>query len=280
MATIDARNLDVNKVTFTVAPAKPGRNPTINMKYDGSNFQIKFPRMSTRLMTREGDDGKTSYTLSMALGGCDNYGREPGGNTDNGKVYDMLRSLEKKVLEAATEGNSKWFGKKRSDVLIQESFKNMLRLSSDKIDGEYVPNGKYPPSFYIKVPVYDGKVSLDSDGLIDGKGNPIYVTPHTLSTVFPNNVEVAAAVTGSIYVMAGGGFGLTWRLKMARVYPQTRVSAASIFKDEEEEEQTEETQQQETEVTNDENQRPSTPVDQQIPVATPAAPRKRRSAAQ
>lgn len=280
MVTVDARTLDVNKVSFVVSPAKPGRNPTINMKYDGSNFQIKLPRMNARLMTREGDDGKTSYTLSMALSGCDNYGREPGGDNDTGKVYNMLSALEKKILDGAVEGNAKWFGKKRSDGVIQESFKKMVRLSSDKIDGEYVPNGKYPPSFYIKVPVYDGKVTVDSDGIIDGKGNPIYVTPQTLATVFPNNVEVAAAVTGSIYVMAGGGFGVTWRLRCARVYPQARLSAASIFRDEEDEVQQSEETQQETEVPTEETQRPTTPVDQPIPASTPSAPRKRRAAAQ
>lgn len=281
ISVVNVRNLDINKLSFVVGPSKPGRNPSINIKYDGRNFQLKLPRMSYRLMTRDGEDGSTSYTLSASLKGCDNFGRDRAPETDDvGRTYNFLMDLENKIIDAAIENSGKWFGKKRSDAVIRESFKKILRVSSDKVDGEYVPNGKYPPSFYIKVPVYDGKVNIGL-GVVDSKGNDVYVTPDNLATVFPNNSEANLAVSASIYVMAGGGFGVTWRINGAQVFPQTRVTAAALFMDEESSSATEEAEQsvQQTEEDQSPAERPVTP-DQPTQPAAPVAPARKRRAAQ
>ena len=78
------------------------------------------------------------------------------------------------------------------------------------------------------MPFYDGRVNVD---IVDAKGNPTYVTPQSLSGVFSKGVEANIAVSASIYVMAGGGFGVTWRVSHAQVFQQSRVTAASIFSD-------------------------------------------------
>jgi len=282
MSVVNVRNLDINKLSFVVGPSKPGRNPSISIKYDSRNFQLKLPRMSYRLMTRDGEDGSTSYTLSASLKGCDNFGRDRAPETDDiGRTYNFLMDLENKIIEAAIENSGKWFGKKRSDAVIRESFKKILRVSSDKVDGEYVPNGKYPPSFYIKIPVYDGKVNIGL-GVVDSKGNDVYVTPDNLTTVFPNNSEANLVVSASIYVMAGGGFGVTWRINGAQVFPQVRLTAAALFMDEEDQVESSTTQEAELPVEPDETraeQRPVTP-DQPTQPAAPVAPARKRRAAQ
>jgi hypothetical protein len=281
ISIVNVRNIDSNKLSFVVGASKPGRNPSVNIKYDGRNFQLKLPRMSYRLMTRDGDDGSRSYTLSASLKGCDNFGRDRAPDTDDvGRTYNFLMDLENKIMEAAIENSGKWFGKKRSDAVIRESFKKILRVSSDKVDGEYVPNGKYPPSFYIKVPVYDGKVNIGL-GVVDARGNDVYVTPDNLSTVFPNNSEANLAVSASIYVMAGGGFGVTWRINGAQVFPQTRVTAAALFMDESEQPAATEETEQSVQVAEEDQptERPSTP-DQPTQPAAPTAPARKRRAAQ
>jgi hypothetical protein len=281
ISIVNVRNVDVNKLSFVVGPSKPGRNPSVNLKYDGRNFQLKLPRMSYRLMTRDGEDGSTSYTLSASLKGCDNFGRDRAPDTDDvGRTYNFLMDLENKIIDAAIENSGKWFGKKRSDAVVRESFKKVLRVSSDKVDGEYVPNGKYPPSFYIKVPVYDGKVNIGL-GVVDAKGNDVYVTPDNLASVFPNNVEANLAISGSVYIMAGGGFGVTWRVNGAQVFPQARMTAAALFMDESEQPAATEETEQSVQVTEEEQpvERPSTP-DQPTQPAAPTAPARKRRAAQ
>jgi hypothetical protein len=116
--------------------------------------------------------------------------------------------------------------------VLRDTMKSFLSPSVEKINGEWVPTGKYPPSFRMKVPVYDGQVSMD---VVSHDGKPIEVTPDNLAQVFPKRVEASIAVAPSIYV-TGQGFGVTWRIIFARVSPPQRMTAAQVFADEIDEE--------------------------------------------
>jgi len=278
---ITIRNLDINKVSFVPGPSKPGRNPSINLKYDGQNMQILVPRLAFPggvMIRTDEKSGTTTHTLMGTLAGCDPYAKEhaPDG-TDIQKFYNFLVDLEERIIAAAVENSVKWFGKKRSEEGIREGFNRVIGTSKDNIDGEWVPNGKYPPSFKTKVPVYDGRVSTE---IVDGSRNPVYVTPDTLTSIFTKGVEGNLVVSGSIYVIAGGGFGVTWRLQTAQVFARARVTAADIFSAEDDEESTPVQAVPAEESQLDESQRPSTPVEQASQAAPPLAPaRKRRVAA-
>jgi hypothetical protein len=285
---IHSTAIDVNQINFVLGQKRAGRNPPINMKYSGANLQVRLPRIGYPggCLVREGETGLKTYTLIGSLKGCDPYGKERYAGTDEiGKLYNLLSDLEERIIKAAVENSVAWFGKKRSEEAIRDSFKRILSFSTDKVDGEYVPNGKYPPSFRVKVPVYDNKVSSE---IVDSNRNPVYVTPETLETKdtpFPKGVEAKLVVSGSIYVIAGQGFGVTWRLTDAQVFPQRRMGAAAIFADEEDDAPTAEVLESEAPADSapaqeDESERAATPVDQPVQSATPAAPvRKRRVAA-
>jgi hypothetical protein len=285
---IHSNAIDVNAISFVLGQKRAGRNPPINMKYNGSNLQIRLPRIGYPggCLVREGETGVKTYTLIGSLKGCDPYGKEAYAGTDEvGKLYNLLSSLEERIIRSAVDNSVAWFGKKRSEEAIRDSFKRILSFSTDKVDGEYVPNGKYPPSFRVKVPVYDNKVSSE---VVDSARNPVYVTPETLETKdtpFPKGVEAKLVVSGSIYVIAGQGFGVTWRLTDAQVFPQQRMTAATIFADEEDDAPT----QTEAALVESETQAPAQDeeeygggqvAEQAVPAATAAAPvRKRRVAA-
>jgi hypothetical protein len=230
---ISINELDISKVTFVPGPSKPGRNPAINIKYDGQNLQLRVPRLSFPggVMVRTDEkSGATSYTLMGTLKDCDPYATEHSSATsDIGKFYNFLLDLEKGIKTAAVENSAKWFGKKRSQEAIDDGFNRIVGTSKDNIDGEWVPNGKYPPSFKCKVPVYDNRVSTE---IVDGKRDPVYATPEALTSIFSKGIDANLVVSGSIYVIAGGGFGVTWRLQKAQVFQRARVTAADVFDDE------------------------------------------------
>jgi hypothetical protein len=286
---IRVSDIDVSKISFVLGVKRAGRNPPINVKYNGANLQVRLPRIGYPggCLVREGETGLKTYTLIGSLKGCDPYGKERSAATDDiGKLYNLLTDLENRIIAAAVENSVAWFGKKRSEEAIRDSFKRILSFSTDKVDGEYVPNGKYPPSFRVKVPVYDNKVSAE---VVDASRNPVYVTPETLETKdtpFPKGVEANLVISGSIYVIAGQGFGVTWRLTDAQVFPQRRMGAAAIFADEEDDAPTE-AEVPESQAPADsapapeETERSATPVDQPVQAASaPGAPvRKRRVAA-
>jgi len=236
-AIVSVRNIDSSRITFSVGQAKNGRNPSINIKYDGQNLQLRLPRMKfgAGIMIRENEqtDSKT-YSLFGSLGeSVDKYGKErSSGTDDSSKMYNFLLDLEEKIIASAVENSTAWFKKKRSEEAIRDSFKKLLRVSVDKQGDEYVPNGKYPPSMTIKVPVYDNRVSSE---FIDNKGNPMTVYPSSLPAVFPKGVEANLVVSGSIYNV-NGSFGVTWRLSYAQVFPQQKLTAVNVFADDIEDE--------------------------------------------
>jgi hypothetical protein len=241
-AIVNVRNIDVNRITFSIGKATAGRNPSISIKYDGQNLQLRLPRMKfgAGIMIRENEqtDSKT-YSLFGSLGdSVDKYGKERASGTDDmSKFYNFMVDLEEKIIATAVENSTSWFKKKRSEEAIRDSFKKLLRVSVDKNGDEYVPNGKYPPSVTIKVPVYDNRVSTE---FIDSKGNPMVVYPTSLPAVFPKGIEANLVVSGSIYNV-NGSFGVTWRLSYAQVFPQQKMTAANVFADDIEDADEEET---------------------------------------
>ena len=286
---IHSNSINVSDVTFQVGQAKAGRNPPISMRYNGNSLLIRLPRVGYPggVLIREGETGMKTYTLIGSLKGCDPYSKERSNGADDiGKLYNLLRDLDEHIIKSAVENSAKWFGKKRSEEAIRDAFKPILSVSTDKVDGEYVPNGKYPPSFRVKVPVYDNRVSTE---IVDAQRNPVtYVTPESLTSIFPKGVEANLAVTGSIYVIAGGSFGVTWRLTAAQVFPQLRRTAAQMFDDESAAPPTivddEETQAPVQQTQNDEDSEygGGQVAESQTPAAAPApaaGARKRRPAA-
>jgi hypothetical protein len=231
-AIVSVRNVDISRISFVVGQAKNGRNPSVNIKYDGQNVGFRLPRLHFPggLMDRVDEKtGAISYTLMGTLRGCDPYGKERANPSDDiGAFYNFLLDLNDKIVQSAVENSVKWFGKKRSEEAIRDGFKSLMRISADKVDGEYQPNGKYPPSVTLKVPVYDNRVNVD---VVDPRGNPLYVVPSGLKTSFAKGCEANLAVSASIYIMAGGGFGVTWRITHAQMFPKERITAAAVFSD-------------------------------------------------
>jgi len=237
---------------------------------------MKFPFGASEFENEQSDT--KSYSLLGTLTGCDSYGKDRVPETDDiTRLYNFILELENKIIAAAVEGSVKWFGKKRSEEAIRDGFKRLLVISADKVDGERKPNGKYAPNLKVKIPVYDNRVNVD---VVDNRGNPVTIYPNSLKTVFPPQIEANLVVSGSIYTMAGGGFGVTWRLTYAQTFPQQRLTAASVFAEEiengdDEPEATQEATQseipqQQTEVPQDEEEADAPP-----PVPVKATGRRR-----
>lgn len=235
-AIVSVANLDINKVSVgDIRPnAKGGKS--IPIKYNGQNLQIRVPKaMYPMGVNIKDNENGTTYQMSLTLKGCDAYAKEraPAEAGDLGMLYNFLLDFQEKLLATATTQSVKWFGKARSRDVLLDTMKQIVSPSVEKVDGAWVPSGKYPPSFRMKVPVYNGEVSMDVVGT-DGK--PVVVDLDTLPTLFPKRCEASLVVAPSVYV-SGQGWGVTWRITYARVSPPQRMSAAQVFADEIEQEE-------------------------------------------
>jgi hypothetical protein len=285
IAIVSSSNLDINKLSFGDIRLNKAGGKSVPLKYNGQPLQIRLEKSvyPMGVNVKETENG-TTYTMNLTLKGCDAHAQERAGAEvgSTGVLYNFLHDLQGKILDTAEASSVKWFGKARSRPVLEEMMKKSISPSVEKINGEWVASGKYPPSLKMKVPVYDGRVAMD---VADGQGRPVEVTTENIQQVFPKRVEASIVVSPSIYV-SGQGFGVTWRVSYARVAPPQRTTAAQIFADEIEQEikgeplaETQEEEEQE-EVTVAYVEAPSAPpvTPTQIapaPVA-PAAPAKNR----
>jgi hypothetical protein len=234
-AIISQNNLDVSKITFGDIRINKAGGKSIPIKYNGQTLQIRLEKATyfQGVNVKETPNG-TAYEMKLALRNCDPYAKDRA-TTEAGSIgnlYNFLLDLQEKVIQEGVKNSKKWFGKDRSESLVRETMKLFLSPSVERVNGEWVPSGKYPPGLKMKVGVYDGRVAMD---VVDHIGKPIAVDVDNISEVFPKRVDASVVVAPSIYV-TGTGFGVTWRVTFAKVSPPQRVTAADVFKDEIEEE--------------------------------------------
>ena len=234
-AIISSSNLDISKVTFSDIRTNQKGGKAVSIKYSGQPLQIRLEKASYPMgvNVKENENG-TAYTMSLTLKGCDPYAKDRAGSEagSTGVLYNFLHDLQKRILDTAEQNSTKWFGKTRSRSVLEDTMKQFISPSVEKVNGEWIPSGKYPPSLRMKVPVYNGEVAMD---VTDSYGKPVEVTPDNLQAVFPKRVEASLVVSPSIYV-TGQGFGVTWKISYAKVSPPQRTTAADVFRDEIEEE--------------------------------------------
>lgn len=230
-AIIPSENLDINRVVIGEIRQNKAGGKTVPIKYNGQSFQIRIPRINypAGLVTRVDEKtGQRNYSMLASLKGCDPYAKERSDDgSEIGQFYNFLLDLQEKIIQHTIANSGKWFGKSKSEAVIRETMKAILTPSVEKVNGEYVANGKYPPSLRLKISIWDGQVGMDA---VDANGATIELNEENLAQVFAKRVECRMVLTPSIYV-TGTGFGVTWRVVMAKVFPPSRVGAKAAFAD-------------------------------------------------
>ena len=230
-AIVPSETLDITRVTIGEIRANKAGGKTVPIRYNGQNFQVRIPRIfyPAGVVVRTDDQGKNSYSLLASLKGCDTFvkQRAPSDLGEIGQLYNFMLDLQEKIIQHAITNSGKWFGKSKSEAVLRETMKPILNPSVEKVNGEWVPSGKYPPSLRMKISVWDGAVSLDA---MDPNGESIAVTLDNIEQVFAKRMEGRMVIAPSIYV-TGTGFGVTWRVVLAKIFPPTRVSAKAAFAD-------------------------------------------------
>jgi hypothetical protein len=205
-AIISSSNLDVSKISFGDIRANKAGGKSVPIKYNGQSLQIRLEKATYPMgvNVRVSENG-TNYTLSLTLKGCDPFAKEraTGESGTVGTLYNFLQDLQSRLLDTAEANSVKWFGKSRSRSVLEDTMKQFISPSVEKVNGEWVPTGKYPPSLKMKVPVYDGRVAMD---VTDSQGKPVAVDVDNITNVFPKRVEASIVVSPGVYV-SGQGWG-------------------------------------------------------------------------
>lgn len=239
-ATVNVTKINANEIEFS-EPKKNKNNGSVSigLKYNKQNVQFRIPQITfpggLLVKDNENKDGSvsTSYMLSASMTGGDPYNKDLSSDgSETAKMYNFMHVFEEHIINTAVKNSAKWFGKVRSADSIRDTFNRFISLSVDKVDGVWVPNGKYPPSLRLKLPVYDGRDSgnkIIAMEAIDSEGNDIPLNVDNLTSVFSKGTSAKMILQASIYI-SGQGFGITWKPTYAQVYQRKKASARDFFK--------------------------------------------------
>ena len=232
-AVINVTKINASDIQFADPRKNKNGGVSIGFKYNNQNVQFRIPQVTfpggLNVKENPNKDGSVSvsYTMAASMNGGDPYGVEKSTETtETAKLYNFMLELQERVIKTAVEKSPSWFGKKRSEDSIRDSFNKFVSLSVDKTDNGWVPNGKYPPSLRMKLPVYDGKIAME---MIDSDDNDIVLTTENLSTVFSKGSAAKLVLQAQIY-MVGQSFGVTWKPTYGQVFQRKKASARDFFK--------------------------------------------------
>ena len=158
------------------------------------------------------DTGLTKYTLELSFRNME--------DRENLQTFmKFLTDMDELVINTAFENSQTWFKKKYSNkAVLEELYTSCLKPSRDKETGEL--DNKYPTRVKVSLPHRDGSFKLEA---YDKQENEV-----DLNVVKTKGAKfVCILQCGGVWV-AGGKFGLSWKVVQLQVTPPSNISGFSI----------------------------------------------------
>ena len=144
---IKAENFEPEELKYgdVKKTASGGKSVYLNTT-DDNGLIIQTPYMRTPFGIKTFEEEGTKWTLELSFNDTNS----------SQKFLDSLNKFDEKLLNDGVSNSLPWFSKKDVSVdVLKALYTTQVRLSKDRSTGE--PDGRYPPTFRIKIPFYDGK---------------------------------------------------------------------------------------------------------------------------
>ena len=212
---------------LTVDPVKKGLDNSpaaiVYISYGGGKLRVQSPRMP--IPFDSGDyQGNGKFKLNLDF-------RNSTSNPKVAAYYDMLRAIDDFVIDAGVKNSKNWLGlDKVSRETVSALYTKSVRIGKDKEGKDRSPVQSVAIKKNYKTQVFDAVVYDDQDRKIEG------VTP---MEVLRRGAEVKCVLDATSIWVAGGKFGISWKLVQARVEQAADTSAAApAFVDDDDEGET------------------------------------------
>ncbi len=218
-----AKTFTPSKVTYK--PAKPntrgGKN--VQCQLNGNPIVLQFPLMLTWGVNERVDEssGRVSYDMALQFAK----------GTRSVELFQAaLKQFQEKVLNDAVSKSKEWFGRSKLSREVAEAMMYPILKYPKLKDGSGEPDYERDPTLKLKVPYWEKKFNVE---LYDMKKKALYL-PRAPGAVGPQGdktpvdiIPKASYVKGLLACtgiwMAGGRFGVTWKLMQAGVRPPMRL---------------------------------------------------------
>lgn len=199
------KNVDLAKVSFGAPKLLAGGARVVPVSYDGKQFIFQTARMVCNYgLSKWGEGSAAKYSLDGSF-----KGKESNKSMEN--FYDFLMKLDAFMIEKGVENSVEWLKKKHNSAeVVSALYTHTVKFPKDKETGEITT--KYPPSFKMNVPFKDGKCTCS---VYDVKQQVMELLEN--STVALKGSTVSAIIKCTGVWLAGGNYGLTFRIEQLRV---------------------------------------------------------------
>jgi len=225
---VKAKHLNPNDIAYKPATVDSRGGKKVQLRINEQPLNISAPMMFTWGVNERVDEnsGRVSYDLNMVF--------ENDKSSSIAQFCKNMKGLEDKILNDAVKNSKEWFGKNKMSKEVAEAMMYpILKYPKDKISGEldYTRN----PSMKLKMPFWEGKFNIE---LYDTKSNPTFLPTKQGCEGPQGNKSPVDLIPSRSYIkgligcngiwMAGGRFGVTWKLIQAQVRPPVRLVGTGV----------------------------------------------------
>ena len=230
---IRPRDFEITKMDYSEPKQLTNGGKAVYLNYDSKQLVVQTPQMSCPFGLNLYDGGDyPKYSIDMSFRGME----------DNPKLrefHDMIAAIDEQMIEDAVKNSMAWFKKrKQSKEVVKALYSPLVKVSRDKETGE--PDGKYPPTFRVKLPYRDGNFTFEA---FDDKKEKI--ASDDVEKWMGKGCQVRCLIRCTGLWFAGGKFGTTWRAEQVKVNPPKGLAGYSFVDDSDDEENNEEEEEDE-----------------------------------
>ena len=223
-----AKAFNPSNVTYKAPVTNKRGGKSVQCQLNGAPIVLQFPLMLTWGVNERVDEqsGRVSYDMALQF--------ENGKSSSIEKFESALAQFQNKILDDAVSNSKEWFGKSKLSKEVAEAMMYPILKHPRKKDGSGEPDLDRSPTLKLKIPYWDNQYNIE---LYDMSGQPVFLPENTArkmgrevpqgarspSDIVPKASHVKGLLACTGIWMAGGRFGVTWKLVQACVRPPVRL---------------------------------------------------------
>jgi len=223
-----AKQFNPSLVAYRAPKVNSRGGKSVQCQLNGAPIVLQFPLMLTWGINERVDEqtGRVSYDMALQF--------ENGKSSSIEKFQAALQKFQDKVLDDATTMSKEWFGKSKLSREVAEAMMYPILKYPKKKDDSGEPDLERSPTLKLKIPFWEEKYNIE---LYNMEGAPAYIPADTARKmgievpqgarspmdIVPKASHVKGLLACTGLWMAGGRFGVTWKLVQACVRPPVRL---------------------------------------------------------
>lgn len=222
MSVVTVNNFSLSNLKVDATKKQLDNSPAaiVYLNYGTGKLRVQAPRMAVPFDS--GDfQGNGKYKLNLDF-------RTRATNPKVAAYYDMLRAIDDYVIDQGVKNSANWLGLRGvSRETVSALYTKSIRIGKDKEGKDRSPIQSVAIKKNYKTDSFDTMLYDDQNRKIEG------VTP---MEVLRRGAEVTCILDATSIWVAGGKFGISWKLVQARVDQAAETSSnAPAFVDDDNE---------------------------------------------